>query len=65
MEFAVFYLPLWTLEWGLTFPTYTGSFMMVQPEVWISTSKRVEEEDEMDAFVKLFYIPFQAQLKGR
>ena len=38
---------------------------MVQPEVWTSLSKRVEEEDEMDAFVKLFYIPFQAQLKGR
>ena len=28
--------------------------MMVQPEVWTSMSKRVEEEDEMDAFVKLF-----------
>ena len=59
MEFAVFYLQLWSLEWGSTFPIYTGSFTMVQPEVWISMYKRVEEEDEMDVFVKLFYIPFR------
>ena len=56
----MFYLPLWPLEWAST-----GSFMIVQPEVWTSMSKRVEEEDEMDPFVKLLYIPFQAQLKGR
>ena len=61
----MFYLPLWPLEWASIFPTYTGSFMMVQPEMWTSMSKEGGRGGRDGCLCEVVLYSFSGSTKGQ